>query len=68
MPDWFFEWSAWIFGLISAIFVLAGWFGFRKRKPKTINEVSHGSRNQLKGGEGETVNKVTHGDDTKLSG
>jgi len=68
MPETFFEWSAWVYGLIGAVAVIVGWFGFKKLRAKTTNTVEHGSRNTLKGGDGETVNRVTHGDDNKLSG
>lgn len=53
MPDAFFDWSSWVYGLIAALIALAGFFGFRKRKdaprPTTSSKIS------VKGSGGATV-------------
>ena len=67
----FFDWSAWVYGLIGAVVAIAGYFGWtirQKSQAKTTNTVIDGSRNKQSGGERETVNRVERGDDNVQKG
>lgn len=66
MPQWWFDWSGWIFGLIGALGVIITWIGLSQRV--TRNTVKGGDRNDLAGGKGSTTNIVETGNDNTLRG
>ena len=66
MPEWWFDWSGWIFGLIGAIGVFQVWLGITQTK--TTNTITDGSRNAQKGGAGTTNNTVERGDNNDQRG
>ena len=66
MPQWWFDWSGWVFGLIGAAGVLLTWYGWTR--PKTVNTITGGSGNTQQGGKGSTQNTVTKGDKNSQSG
>jgi hypothetical protein len=52
MPEWFFDWSGWLFGLIGAIGVVITWVGLTQRRTSGINTAvnSIGVDQDAKGG------------------
>jgi hypothetical protein len=69
MPQWFFEWSSWLYGAIGAIAVVIGWFSWKRPKtPDTTNVVKGGDDNDQAGGKGTTVNRVDNGSGNRQRG
>ena len=69
MPQWFFEWSSWIYGAIGALAVVIGWFGWKRRKsPDTTNIVEDGDDNDQAGGKGTTYNTTKKGSRNRQRG
>jgi hypothetical protein len=66
MPDWFFDWSDWIFGVLAAVTGVAVWLGWSRSR--TRNVIEDGSHNKQQGGTGKTDNLVARGDHNDQSG
>ncbi len=66
MPQWFFDWSAWIFGLMGAVGVIITLLGLTQRD--TRNTVRNGDGNDQAGGKGRTTNTVERGSNNKQRG
>ncbi len=64
----FFQWSSWVYGLIGAVAVVAGWLGLKRGKNKTHNVAEGSKRVRQQGGKGSTENIAKNSEDVDQRG